>query len=100
MANTAWNARRMANQPRPPAVAAQGQKAEAAKDGDPGQAAEAEAPLAESNAAAAGAADQAADAEQQLEAESDVAPEFVTLGSVNAASPYRMGVTITNVGAA
>jgi YidC/Oxa1 family membrane protein insertase len=111
-ANALWNAR---NAPKQPAVApgaaapADAGKAaaggeEAAADGkaaeadDPGAApkgAEPETPTAEADAAAGQGA-----AADNVEADAVVPAEFVTLGSVDPASPYRMLVTITNEGAA
>jgi YidC/Oxa1 family membrane protein insertase len=107
-ANALWNAR---NAPRQPAAGQDGANQLAdAKDAGAGDAAggdadapelgaeqDAEAPVAEAegdegDGAAAGDAAEAA-------AEPTVPVEFVTLGSVDPDSPYRMLATITNLGA-
>ncbi|HYO24678.1 MAG TPA: YidC/Oxa1 family insertase periplasmic-domain containing protein [Lacipirellulaceae bacterium] len=98
--NSLWNAR---NAPkRPPAAAPAvpaGQDpatAEGAADVDAP-----EAPAADAGSNAAGARDATGEnADAGAAAEPEAPAEFVTLGSVDPASPYRMLVTLTNEGAA
>ncbi len=101
MANTLWNAKQAVEQRAKQQAAGQNAAAEPLQAGDAeapdGDAGPDDAVAAEGEAAVAdgdeGAADEAA-------GEPVVPAEFVTLGSVDPASEYRMGVTITNVGAA
>jgi YidC/Oxa1 family membrane protein insertase len=117
IANTIWNAR---NAPKQPPAPAAGAKLAAEADAKPdAEAAEDAADDQELKADEAAKGDEtspdaiAVDGKEGDEepagraaAENDPAPitdvpaELVTLGSVDPASPYRMGVTFTNVGAA
>lgn len=92
--NTLWNAKNMP--PRQPP--GQGAVAEADDAGDEDLAAADDAELDVADDAP-GDAEPSADA-SPLEAEPDVPAQFVTLGSVDPQSPYRMLATVTNVGAA
>ena len=107
-ANALWNARNLPPQPAGPQAAAPadavgGKAGEAGADGAAD--ADAKADGAEADAVAdavdggtdSSAIDQAGAA---AEPKSDFAAEFVTLGSVDAGSSYRMLVTLTNEGAA
>jgi YidC/Oxa1 family membrane protein insertase len=100
MANAAWNAqqaakRRAQQQAAGGGAAAQAERQDVADDGEQA----AEAPADDAEAAEAEAPDEAEGEEADADAEPATAAEFVTLGSVDASSPYRMGVTLTNVGA-
>jgi YidC/Oxa1 family membrane protein insertase len=113
IANTVWNARNAPKQPARVADAKQAAEADpksgdadAAKDAGADEAAAEDAKGEDSEAGAADgpAEDEAAAEEDDAEGDpapaAEVAAEFITLGSVDPASPYRMGVTFTNVGAA
>jgi YidC/Oxa1 family membrane protein insertase len=112
--NMWWIARNRPPQPAGPPVAAAGDAAAPAGDaagaagaadeaaGAPAAAAaQGAASAAPDEAAAAAAAPEEADADSPPpDAEPEAPAEFITLGSVDPASPYRMLATLTNVGAA
>jgi YidC/Oxa1 family membrane protein insertase len=118
IANTVWNARNAPQQP-PAPVADAKQAAEA--DAKPGDAEAAKDAAVDGEAKAdedargdeasrdadavegePGEEESAEDAEADNEPAppADVPAEYITLGSVDPASPHRMGVTFTNIGAA
>ncbi len=91
--NTLWNAKNM------PPRQAPGQGAAANGAGDDDLAAADEPATDDAEPDAQGDAESGDDA-PPLEADPDVPAQYVTLGSVDPASPYRMLATVTNVGAA
>lgn len=116
IANTVWNARNAPKQPPAPvadakqaaeadAKPADAEAAENANDdaGGAGDAKSDEAPPVADDVVREPAdetAAQGADEDDAPAPAANVVAEFITLGSVDPASPYRMGVTFTNVGAA
>jgi YidC/Oxa1 family membrane protein insertase len=110
-ANSLWNAPRGPQKPAADqaAVEPEGDAADPPVDGPVAPADQPAADLAVADEAAdPGAADEAAAADKpattnegdELEAEAVVPLQYVTLGSIDDASPYRMLVTLTNRGAA